>query len=166
MDRPLVHDGVDCWTLAATAHELDLNSRYAYLLWFRDFAGTSLVARSSTGVVGFVTGYRKPEDRTTLVVWQVAVRAPCRRTGLARAMLHELHARTAGVEYVEASVTPGNRGSAALFARFAADRSAPLHRSELFSPSLLDDGHEAEILFRIGPVVPMPSTVVVDENGR
>src|SRR5918992_4737152 len=91
--RPEVSDGVACWRLAAATGVLDVNSRYAYLLWCRDFAATSVVARHDGSVVGFVTGFRRPEEPSTLVVWQVGVDAAVRGQGVAAAMLDALFDR-------------------------------------------------------------------------
>ena len=74
IDRPAVADGAALWRIARDSKTLDLNSSYSYLLWCRDFAATSAVARDETGQpVGFVTGYTRPERPRTLLVWQVAV---------------------------------------------------------------------------------------------
>ena len=150
--RPEVSDGVACWRLAEATGVLDVNSRYAYLLWCRDFAATSVVARRDGDLLGFVTGFRRPEEPNTLVVWQVAVDAAARGHGVAAAMLDALFDRVPEVDHLEATVTPDNAGSVALFSRFADRRGASLHRSELFGTELLGDDHEPEILFRIGPV--------------
>jgi L-2,4-diaminobutyric acid acetyltransferase len=150
--RPEVADGVACWQLAAATGVLDVNSRYAYLLWCRDFAATSVVARRGGEVVGFVTGFRRPEEPSTLVVWQVAVDAAARGRGVAAAMLDALFDQVPGIEHLETTITPDNAGSVALFGRFAERRGAPVRRSELFGIELLGDGHEPEFLFRIGPV--------------
>jgi L-2,4-diaminobutyric acid acetyltransferase len=152
IEAPAPADGVACWHLAEAPGVLDVNSRYAYLLWFRDFAATSAVARINGAVAGFVTGYLRPEQPDTLMVWQVAVAGEARGRGLAAAMLDALCDRVPGVEHVEATVTPGNTGSIALFTRFAERHSAPLARRELFGSDLLGDGHEPEILYRIGPL--------------
>jgi L-2,4-diaminobutyric acid acetyltransferase len=129
-----------------------VNSRYAYLLWCRDFAATSVVARRDGEVVGFVTGFRRPEESSTLVVWQVGVDAAARGQGVAAAMLDALFDRVPEVDHLEATVTPDNAGSIALFSRFAERRGTLVRRDELFGAELLGDGHEPEILFRIGPV--------------
>jgi L-2,4-diaminobutyric acid acetyltransferase len=150
--HPEVADGVACWRLAEATGVLDLNSRYAYLLWCRDFAATSVVARHDGNVVGFVTGFRRPEEPSTLVVWQVGVDAEVRGRGVAAAMLDVLFDRVPGVDHLEATVTPDNAGSIALFSRFAERRAVPVRHSELFGAELLGDGHAPEILFRIGPV--------------
>ena len=150
--HPVISDGVACWRLAEATGVLDVNSRYAYLLWCRDFAATSVVACRDGEVLGFVTGFRRPDEPSTLVVWQVGVDAAARGRGVAAAMLDALFDMVPGVDHLEATVTPGNTGSIALFTRFAERRGARVGRSELFGAELLGDGHEPEILFRIGPV--------------
>jgi L-2,4-diaminobutyric acid acetyltransferase len=150
--HPEISDGVACWRLAEATGVLDVNSRYAYLLWCRDFAATSVVARRDEEVVGFVTGFRRPEEPSTLVVWQVGVDAAVRGRGVAAAMLDALFDRVPGVDHLEATVTPDNTASVALFSRFAQRRGAPVRHRELFGAELLGDDHAPEILFRIGPV--------------
>jgi L-2,4-diaminobutyric acid acetyltransferase len=150
--HPEVADGVACWRLAEATGVLDVNSRYAYLLWCRDFAATSVVARRGGDVVGFVTGYRRPEEPSTLVVWQVGVDAAARGQGVAAAMLDALFDSVTEADHLEATVTPDNTGSTALFSRFAERHGATVRRSELFGAELLGGDHEPEILFRIGPI--------------
>lgn len=140
------------WGIASASGVLDVNSRYAYLLWCRDFAGTSVVARSEGEPVGFVTAYRRPDEQGTLFVWQVAVVERARGLGVAGAMLEELVRRVPGIDHLEATVTADNLASAALFTAFARKRGASVHRAELFGTNLLGAGHEAELLFRIGPI--------------
>jgi len=155
---PTPMDGPGMWRLACESRTLDVNSRYHYLLWCRDFAATSVVARSVgtgvAGLAGFISGYLRPDAEDTLFVWQVAVADDHRRQGLARRMLDHLVARLAprGVRHVEATVEPGNLPSARLFESFAEGNGAKLTRDELFSAEMLGGGHEAEILFRIGPL--------------
>lgn len=131
---------------------LDVNSRYAYLLWFRDFAGTSVVARRDDRPVGFVTGYRRPEVPRTLVVWQVAVDRAVRGRGIAGAMLDVLVDGVPDVDHLETTITPDNEGSIALFTAFANMRNAEVRSGELFGSELLGVGHEPEHLYRIGPI--------------
>lgn len=150
--QPAVADGVACWRLADATGVLDVNSRYAYLLWFRDFAATSVVARADGDVVGFITGFQRPHQPTTLLVWQVAVDEAVRGRGVAGAMLDALYDRVPGVDHIETTITADNPGSIALFSAFAQRRGAAVRRSELFGPELLGGGHEPEMLFRIGPI--------------
>ena len=56
-----------------------------------------------------------------------------------------------GIDHLETTITPDNDASERLFAAFAERRAARLVTSELFSAELLGEGHEPEILHRIGP---------------
>jgi L-2,4-diaminobutyric acid acetyltransferase len=138
------------WRIARDSQTLDLNSAYSYVLWCRDFAATSVVARADAAVCGFVTGYARPEDPKTLFVWQIAVDAAHRGHGLARRMLD--HLAEGGCAFVEATVTPGNIASDRLFRSFARDRGAALEHRPLLSAELFPGEHEAEVLYRIGPL--------------
>ncbi|MEU6772989.1 diaminobutyrate acetyltransferase [Streptomyces sp. NPDC046759] len=157
IDRPAMTDGAALWRLAKNSKTLDLNSSYSYLLWCRDFAGTSAVARGADGEpVGFVTGYVRPERPRTLLVWQVAVDSAHRGLGIAAALLDGLTARLAaerGITDVETTITPGNTASERLFTSFAARHGARLEREVLFPAELFPDGpHDPEVLYRIGPL--------------
>ncbi|WP_308217070.1 hypothetical protein [Streptomyces noursei] len=48
------------------ARDLDTNSPYFSLLWCRDFAATSVVARDGDTSCGFVTGFTRPRQPDTL----------------------------------------------------------------------------------------------------
>ncbi|MFG2227225.1 diaminobutyrate acetyltransferase [Streptomyces sp. NPDC048644] len=150
LETPRLTDGREMWRIARDAKSLDLNSPYFYVMWCRDFATTSVVARSADGVCGYITGFARPEYPDTLFVWQTAVDAAQRGQGLARRMLHHL----AGSRYrfVEATVTPDNIESDRFLSSFARDRQAELHRSPLLGPELFPGGHEPETLYRIGPL--------------
>ncbi|MGH8869669.1 MAG: diaminobutyrate acetyltransferase [Actinomycetes bacterium] len=153
LDAPRVEDGADLWRIARDSASLDLNSSYSYLLWCRDFAATSVIARVDGHASGYVTGYRRPRATDTLVVWQVAVDVAQRGKGLARRMIDHLVDRVVpeGVRYLEATVTPDNVASTRLFTAFAEGRGAGLHQGVLFEAGHFPDGHEAEVLLRIGP---------------
>jgi L-2,4-diaminobutyric acid acetyltransferase len=149
--QPDTSDGAALWRLARDTQVLDLNSSYSYLLWCRDFAQTSIVARIDGEVAGFVTGYFRPAEPGTLMVWQVGVDAAHRGRGLAATMLDEL-AHRAGAERLETTITADNAASNRLFARFAERHGAACERTALFTPELYPDGHETEYLYRIGPL--------------
>lgn len=149
---PSVGDGVAMWRIASASQVLDVNSRYAYLLWCRDFAATSVVARRDDDqVVGFVTGYLRPDEPRTLVVWQVAVSAEARGCGLAGRLLDALDERVRP-DALETTVTADNAPSIALFGGFAKRRAAPMSCTELFGTAELGDDHDPENLHRIGPI--------------
>ncbi|WP_282796383.1 diaminobutyrate acetyltransferase [Streptomyces sp. CC224B] len=159
LDTPGVADGAAIWRIARDSKVLDLNSSYSYLLWCRDFAATSAVARDADGEpVGFVTGYVRPDAPRTLVVWQVAVDHAHRGRGLAAALLEGLTAKVAaerGTDTVETTITPGNTASERLFTSYAERHGARVERTVLFDAALFpgdDGGHEPEVLYVIGPV--------------
>lgn len=155
LEQPTVDDGAQMWRIARDSKVLDLNSSYSYLLWCRDFARTSVVARESGRTVGFVTGYVRPERQRTLVVWQVAVDASCRGRGLAAAMLDTLAGRVAaglGADSLETTVTPDNQPSHRLFTSFGSRHGARVEREVLFDGVQFPDGHDPEVLYRIGPL--------------
>lgn len=151
---PTIDDGAAMWRLACAAGELDVNSSYAYVLWCRDFASTSVVADPGTGggLAGFITGYRRPEDPSVLMVWQVAVSGDYRRRGVAASMLDEMVGVLGrfGGSFIETTVTPDNAPSRAMFAAFAKRHGAALNDSELFGSAHFPDAHEPEHLIRIG----------------
>ncbi|MFD6416628.1 diaminobutyrate acetyltransferase [Streptomyces sp. NPDC060194] len=163
IDVPRIEDGAALWRIARDSKVLDLNSSYSYLLWCRDFAGTSVVARDGSGEpVGFVTGYIRPSRPRTLVIWQVAVDASQRGRGLASVLLDALTARvtadlahTDGLASLETTITPDNTASERLFTSYAERHGADVEREVLFDENLFPDGgHLPEVLYRIGPLAP------------
>ena len=149
--QPVPADGVGMWRLAVESQVLDANSRYAYVLWCRDFARTSVVAVRDGQAVGYVTGYLRPEAPTTVVVWQVCVDASAQGEGLGGRMLDAVFDQAPGADRMETTITPDNASSVALFTSFATRHDVPIENSELFGKDLLGDSHEPELLFRIGP---------------
>jgi L-2,4-diaminobutyric acid acetyltransferase len=152
-------DGAHLWRVARDSQKLDLNSSYAYLLWCRHFADTTVVARVGDEVAGFVIGYLRPRAPDTVVVWQVAIDASQRGKGLAGKLLDGLVSRLAerGVRYLETTVTPDNAPSIALFTaaarrwRDAEGNPAQMTEADFFAAADFPDEHEPEQLYRIGP---------------
>jgi L-2,4-diaminobutyric acid acetyltransferase len=154
---PRAEDAAGVSALVGASGSLDANSPYAYLLLCTDFAGSGAVAEADGEIVGFVLGYRPPERPEAVFVWQVAVREDQRGRGLARALLDDVLARTMpdGVTHLEATVTPSNGASWALFRGFAKRVGAPCREVAAFSSHLFPDGdHEEEVRIRIGPLNP------------
>ena len=147
---PSPRDGSAMWALADEVG-LDLNSPYAYVMWGEHFADTSVVVHRDEHLVGFVTGFRLPAQPTTLFVWQIGVSGSARRLGLGSRMLDHL-VRRLGAHHVEATVTPDNEASAALFRSLGARHDAPVSEDPLFPAELFPGGHDAEVRFRIGPL--------------
>lgn len=151
--EPSPTDGAALWRLARDSQALDINSSYAYMLWVRDFAATSAVAKVDGDVVAFVTGYLRPGAPDTLMVWQVAVADAHRGRGLASALLHRLLDRVSswGVTFLETTITSDNEASIRLFSALAKSRGTRLASEDLFDSNLFPDDHKAEYLYRIGP---------------
>jgi L-2,4-diaminobutyric acid acetyltransferase len=142
------------WRIARDSETLDLNSPYSYLLWCRDFAGTSVIARDGEEACGFITGYVRPDEVGTLFVWQVAVDRRYRGQGVAGRMLGYLGDKVAaeGRRYLEATVTSDNTASGRMFESFARDRGCVIERRPLFSSEQFPIHHPTEVLLRIGPL--------------
>lgn len=153
---PQAGDAANIWCLVSDARTLDVNSPYAYLLVCSHFAATSVVAedRDGDGLAGFVAAYRLPDDPGVLFVWQIGVSSDRRTRGLGlRLLTHMLHRPgNRGVRYVHATVTPSNRASDRLFRSFARSLGAPWTTAEHYPSDLFPgEGHEPEVLYRIGP---------------
>ncbi|MGW0792522.1 diaminobutyrate acetyltransferase [Streptomyces sp. NPDC002911] len=165
MEEPTIEDGASAWRIARDSRVLDVNSSYSYVLWCRDFAATSVVARDAGGnAVAFATGYIRPELPGTLVIWQIAVDEDRRGRGLAGAMLDHLtgRLRSRGIlQRVETTISAENKASHRLFLSFAERHGASLERKLLFPSRLFPDAHQSEHLYCIGPLAqpPVPSSV-------
>ncbi|MFE3057035.1 diaminobutyrate acetyltransferase [Nocardia sp. NPDC059239] len=152
--EPVLADGARMWRIAEDSRVLDTNSSYAYLLWCRDFADTSIVAEIDGEIAGFVIGYTRPAWPHILFVWQVAVDQPHRGHGLGVDMLDALleSAAARGATQLETTIAPDNPASVAMFASLARRRGAALTRTTLFTADQFPGGHQPEDLYRIAPV--------------
>jgi len=152
--EPTVEDGPSIYDLVNRCKPLDVNSRYLYLLQCSHFANTCAVAESDGSVQAFISAYVLPDQPETLFVWQVAVDASLRGQGVAGRLLGHLLERPHldGIHYVEATVNPSNNASRNLFASLARKHGCAMNESMLFEEKLLGDGHEAEILLRVGSI--------------
>jgi L-2,4-diaminobutyric acid acetyltransferase len=147
---PTTADAAAIHELVVRSPPLDVNSRYAYLLWCRDFAATSVVAVCEDRLAGFVTGYRPPRDPETWFAWQSAVDPELTRPGLAFAMMAEVagRARRAGARWFETTVNPGNRAVIMLVRKLARRHGGTPEVSTLFESAELGGGHDPEVLYR------------------
>ncbi|HEY9163017.1 MAG TPA: diaminobutyrate acetyltransferase [Magnetovibrio sp.] len=149
-------EGALLWQLARDSKGVDLNSPYAYMMTCRNFASTSVVAEVFGMPAGFVIGHRVPGRANTLFVWQVAVLPEFRGLGIGRRLLEGLIERPgcAGVRKLEATVTPSNSASKALFDGFARSLGAMLKIQPGFGADDFpkDKQCEAENLFTIEPI--------------
>ncbi|WP_074849264.1 diaminobutyrate acetyltransferase [Gordonia westfalica] len=155
---PTVADGTRFWEIASDSKVLDVNSSYSYVLWCHDFAQTSIVAEFDGRAVGFVTGYRRQNDPSTLMVWQVAVDDSMRGHGIAGSMLHHLFDRVNrhGMVAMHTTISPDNIPSQRLFESVAKARGLRFERRDLFAANAFPDSHEPEDLYMLEPEIPEP----------
>ena len=153
--RPQASDGATLWRLADAGGTLEVNSPYTYILLSDHFADTCVIAERDGVPTGFVAGYMIPTRNDTVFVWQIGVAPEARGRGLAKALLTALleQTRKLGVRYLEATVTPSNKASEALFRAFARDHGAACTLDPGYTEDLFPGGaHEPERSFRIGPL--------------
>ena len=151
---PRASDAARVWALVRASRGLEPNSAYAYVLLCTHFAATSMVAQSDSAIVGFVGAYRPPTRPDALFVWQIGVDSGMRGKRVGSRLLHAVLRREGcrGVRFLEATVTPSNHASAALFRSLARDLGCGCEESPGFPRELFPGGeHEEEILFRVGP---------------
>lgn len=164
---PRFSDSDDIYHLVARCAPLDLNSRYAYMLVTAHFNATSVVACQEDKVIGLVSAYILPQKPDTLFVWQVAVDPDYRGKGLATLMLGDLFKRPAlqQVRFVETTISPSNTASLTLFKRFAETSGVPIESSTFAQAEDFGaDAHEAEILYRVGPLHPNPTKITKEKT--
>lgn len=152
---PDVGDGAAIRDLIERCPPLDLNSLYLYLLLADHFRDTCVVVRRGEKMVGFLSAYLLPSDRSTLFVWQVAVDETARGNGLAGRMLDELLARpaVAGATRLHTTVSPGNDASRGLFRSLAERHGATLTEETGYTKELFGaDVHDDEPLLIVAPL--------------
>lgn len=121
------------------------------------FTDTCLVAEKDGSVVGFVSAFKQPQHPDVIFVWQIAVAESQRGKGLATTLLTELLKREESKKftYLEATISPSNKASQALFHKLARELETRCQVSECFSADLFPgEEHEAELTHRIGPFYP------------
>ncbi|MFC9434017.1 diaminobutyrate acetyltransferase [Nocardia sp. NPDC057030] len=150
---PGVEDGAQLWRIAKDSAVLDTNSSYAYVLWCRDFAATSVVAEVQGRVIGYVIGFVRPQAPDTVFVWQVAVDRAQKGKGIGARLLHTLLDNVAaqGVSQLETTISPDNAASIALFSSVARRRDARITKRPLFDAGVFPDSHAPEDLYLIAP---------------
>jgi L-2,4-diaminobutyric acid acetyltransferase len=138
--------------LEANRPYVGLNSRYTYLLLARDFSETCLVAEYEGKIVAFSSGYIPPNRRDTFFNWEVVVHENYRGNGLQKILLIKQIIESK-VKYFEATVNPSNQTSRRNFHQLAQLLNTTCTECPLFSEEDFEnDGHEAEVLFRVGPI--------------
>ncbi|HET9679700.1 MAG TPA: diaminobutyrate acetyltransferase [Gammaproteobacteria bacterium] len=147
-------DGADLWRLIKNAGTLEPNTAYFYLIFAEHFGDTCLVAEQDGAIVGGVIAYRPPSDSGSVFVWQIGVAPAGRGQGLGKRLLQELMQlpACADARWLTATVADDNEISQRLFRGFARDKDVSCEESDFFTADMFPQAHEAERLFRIGPL--------------
>ncbi len=138
--------------LVANRPYVGLNSRYTYFLLAKDFSDTCVVAEQDGKIVAFSSGYIPPARPDTFFSWEAVVHKDYRGYNLQKRMLlHQI--QTANATYFEGTVNPSNKISKKNFRDIAKLFNTKCDEKILFGEDDFEnDGHEAEILCRIGPI--------------
>lgn len=153
--KPKIKDGSLIWKLVQDCGTLDVNSTYTYLLLCKYFADTCMVAELKGELVGFVTGYFPPTSDETLFLWQIGVKDSWRGCGIAKRLVMELIQTEAchHISFLEVTIGTSNLASRALFQSLAKKLNTEISQQPCFEKAFFPEGnHEAEDLFRIGPL--------------
>ena len=148
-------DGLAIYELVKKCPPLDTNSIYYYYLLCRDFSKTCVVAEWNNHIIGFISAYRKPQEQDCLFVWQVAVSKEIRGKHIGTNMLGFLMEQliNANISFLETTISPSNHTSQTLFRNFAKKHNTKCKIYDFLDISMFGDQiHEAELLFRIGPL--------------
>jgi L-2,4-diaminobutyric acid acetyltransferase len=152
-------DGAAMWRLVGEMGGLEQNSGYFYVLFCKDFADTCVVAEVDGELAGFVLGHRPPARPDSVFVWQVGVAPWMRRQGLAGRLLEALLAQQQPpARWLEATVSPDNSASRSLFRALARKLDTRCDERAFLDATLFPVSHEAEDLFRIGPLTDTSKT--------
>jgi L-2,4-diaminobutyric acid acetyltransferase len=138
--------------LVANRPYVGLNSRYTYFLLAKDFSDTCVVAEQNNKIIAFSSGYIPPDRSDTFFNWEIVVDKDYRGYGLQKRMLlHQI--RITEAKYFEGTVNPSNEASRRNYCELAQLLNTKCEEYMLFSEGDFEnDGHEPEILYRIGPI--------------
>lgn len=150
--------------LVANRPYVGLNSRYTYFLLAKDFADTCVVAEQDNKVVGFSSGYVPPDRPGTFFNWEAVVDKDYRGNGLQKRMLL-FQIESTNAKYFEGTVNPSNEASKRNYFELAQLLKTDCEENVLLSAEDFEnDGHEPEILYRIGPISKTQIENLVNSN--
>lgn len=152
-------DGASLWDLVKVTGTLELNTSYCYALMSKLFSQTCLVAECDGQLAGFVMAFQPPEQEDTIFVWQVGVHPAYRGQGLATRLMKALFEANPEKTYLEASVTPSNAASLALFRGYARRNKTKCEEGTFLPSHCFPKQHEEEKLLRVGPLQRQPALV-------
>jgi L-2,4-diaminobutyric acid acetyltransferase len=138
--------------LAANKPYVGLNSRYTYFLLARDFSDTCVVVEYDGKIIAFSSGYVSPSRPDTFFNWETVVHRDYRGHSLQKRMLLR-QIVSSNAKYFEGTVNPSNIICQRNFCELAELLNTKCEKRTLFNEEdFADDGHESEVLYRIGPI--------------
>lgn len=105
-----------------------------------------MVVQYQNKLVGFVSGYRLPDNPKALFIWQVGVDDSMRGRGLAKKMIKTLLDSVGNIETIHTTVSPSNVPSNKLFDSIAKEYGTTIEHQTFLSEDDFEAGHEEEIL--------------------
>lgn len=151
--KPQKQDGIAIYELVKNSPPLDLNSSYLYFLQSTHFAQTCVVAELDNEIVGFVSGYFRPDAKDSLFVWQIVVSAKARGQGLGKQLLFHLlknQQRRPIVREICCTISPSNKASQKLFESYAKDYQLIVEKEAFLEEADFGtSGHEPEEIYRL-----------------
>ena len=166
--HPCLDDGIAIHTLVAQSPPLDLNSSYLYFLQASHFAETCLVAEYNNQIVGFVSGYLRPDDNSSLFIWQLVVDKSMRGQGLAQKMLNNLAsdvAQQTELTSVCCTISPSNKASQGVFYRFAEKLDLTVEVTDFLTMQHFGEtDHEEEQLYTLSSKTKQPLKPTSGDN--
>jgi L-2,4-diaminobutyric acid acetyltransferase len=158
--KPDSTDGAAIWRLVRECKPLDENSIYCNLVQAEHFRDTCVLAELDGEIVGWISGHLVPSE-DTLFVWQVAVSAKARGSGLGRQMLTHLIERPEcrDATHLKTTITRDNDASWGLFRSFARDIGGRLTDAPHYTRERHFEGrHATEHLVSITMPASVPQT--------
>ncbi len=147
--RPKLADGINIHQLIANSPPLDVNSSYLYFLQSSHFADTCVLAERDGEILGFVSGYIRPDKPTELFVWQLVVSENGRGQGVAKSLVRQQIAQSLAIapalKSISCTISPSNLASQGVFKSLGKHFGLQLEVKEFLTEAhFAGTDHEAE----------------------
>jgi len=145
-------DGLAIWEVVKATGVLDVNSTYCYHLLSHFFGETTVVAVDGDAIIGFVSGYITPKDKSVAFLWQVGFLPAYQGQGLGKKLLNYWESLPAisAVSAFHTTISPDNKASQGLFRSWSASHGFAMSTSPFLAAADFGPGaHEPEDLYVI-----------------
>jgi len=154
--RPSLEDGLNIHQLIADSPPLDVNSSYLYFLQSSHFAQTCVLAEQNGELLGFVSGYLRPDKPTELFVWQMVVAEAGRGKGIAKQLVRQQLKQALqlqpNLQSLSCTISPSNQASQGVFISLANHFGLQLSKETFLTEAhFAGQEHEAEDYYCLQP---------------